>query len=202
MGTSNHVLEIVVFTVRAPGAFHELQRRTHAEVAMFTGYHSSLRLQGATSGLFADVVAWTSLEAAHRASAQLREDPRFAAMLASIERLAHYAHYRTAADLDALLDGLRGAPRVELAVYGARDPAAHHGAQARLHEALKGWPGYRIGAAARQVEEPDQFADLIGWESDEAQRSASAALQTRADHAAFFAGIGEMKVFERFTVVG
>jgi hypothetical protein len=196
------VLELAVFTVRAPDAFPTLQQHTHEAVATLSGYRASLRLRGQTDGWFADLVLWDSLDAAKQASITLREDPRFAALMNSIAELKLFAHYQLGADTTALLDQLRGAPVVEVAAYAVRDAAAHIHVHSRVHEALGAFAGHRGGAPARQVEDPRQFADLIGWENPEAHQRASAALQERSDLAAFFSGIGEMKVFELFLVLG
>jgi hypothetical protein len=196
------VLELAVFTVHTPDAFPKVQQRTHEALATLSGHRAGLRLRGVTDGLFADLVAWDSLEAAHRASNTVREDPRFAALMTSIAELKLYAHYQLAVDATALLATLRRAPVVEVAAYAVRDVAVHVDVHARMHDALHALAGHRGGAPARQVEDPAQFADLIGWEDAKAHRYAGAALQERSDLAAFFSGVGEMKVFELFSVLG
>ncbi len=196
------VLEIAVFTVRAPDAFPAIQHRTHEALATLRGHRASLRLRGMSDGLFADVVAWDSLEAAQQASNTVREAPRFSALMSSIMELKLYAHYQLGVDPAALLAELRRAPLVEVAAYAVRDVAVHLEVHGRVHDALPTLAGHRGGAAARQVEDPSQFADLIGWQDVEAHKRAVAALQARADLAAFFPGIGELKVFELFSVLG
>ena len=89
-----------------------------------------------------------------------------------------------------------------MAAYAVRDVAVHFDVHARVHGALRALPGHRGGAPAHQVEDPGQFADLIGWETPEAHQRAGAALQARDELAAFFSGIGDMKVFELFSVLG
>jgi hypothetical protein len=42
---------------------------------------------------------------------------------------------------------------------------------------------------------------LVGWEDAQAHDRAGAELQARSELAPFFSGIGEMKVFELFSVV-
>jgi hypothetical protein len=196
------VLEVAVFTVRAPESFPAIQRQTHDLFAALDGHRTGLRLRGMTDGLFADLVAWDSLEAARQASNTAREDPRFAALMASIAELKLYAHYQPGVDTAALLASLRRAPVVEVAAYAVRDVAVHLDVHARVHGALRALAGHRGGAPAHQLEDQAQFADLIGWESAEAHQRAGAALQERGDLAAFFSGIGEMKVFELFSVLG
>lgn len=196
------VLELSVFTVRAPDTFPTTQNRTHDALATLSGYRTSLRLRGMTDGLFADLVAWDSLDAAQQASNTVREDPRFAALMTSIAEIKLYAHYQLGVDTAALVAELRRAPLVEVAAYAVRDVAVHLDVHGRVHEALRALAGHRGGAPAHQVEDPGQFADLIGWENPEAHQRAGAALQARGDLAAFFSGIGEMKVFELFSVLG
>jgi hypothetical protein len=196
------VLELAVFTVRAPDAFPTIQSRTHDALATLSGYRTSLRLRGMTDGWFADLVAWDSLEAAQQASNAVREDPRFAPLMANIAEIKLYAHHRLGVDPAALLTELRRAPVVEVAAYTVRDVAAHLDVHGRVHEALRASAGHRGGAPAHQVEDPGQFADLIGWDNPEAHQRAGAALQARGDLATFFSGIGEMKVFELFSVLG
>jgi hypothetical protein len=213
------VLELAVFTVREPDSFPAIQRQTHEAVATLSGHRAGLRLRGlraptssgglgsppalrAPPNLFADLVVWDSLEAATRASNQVREDPRFAPLMTSLAELKLYAHYRLVGDPSALLAELRGAPVVEVAAYAVRDVAAQLEVHGRVHEALRALAGHRGGAPARQVEDPSQFADLIGWEHREAHQRAGAALQARADLGAFFSGLAEMKVFELFSVLG
>ena len=104
-----------VFTVRAADAFPAIQHRTHAALATLRGHRASLRLRGMSDGLFADVVAWDSLEAAQQASNTVREDPRFSALMSSIMELKLYAHYQLGVDPAALLAELRRAPLVEVA---------------------------------------------------------------------------------------
>lgn len=196
------VLEIAAFTVRAPDAFSAIQHRTHDALATLQGYRVSLRLRGMTDGLFADLVAWDSLEAAQHASNVVREDPRFVGLMTSIAGLKLYAHYRLGQDTETLLAELRRAPVVEVASYAVRDVAVHLDVHARLHEALRSVAGHRGGAPAQQVEDPASFADLIGWEDAAAHRRAGAAMQERVDLASFFSGIAEMKAFELFSVLG
>lgn len=196
------VLELAVFTVREPDSFPAIQRQTHEAVATLSGHRAGLRLRGLTDGWFADLVVWDSLEAATRASNQVRGDPRFAPLMSSLAELRLYAHYRLGGDPSALLGELRGAPVVEVAAYAVRDVAAQLEVHGRVHEALRALAGYRGGAPAHQVEDPHQFADLIGWEHREAHQRAGEALQARADLGAFFSGLGEMKVFELFSVLG
>jgi hypothetical protein len=196
------VLELAVFTVRDPVTFPAIQRQTHEAVATLSGHRAGLRLRGLTDGLFADLVAWDSVEAATRASNQVQVDPRFAPLMTSLAELKLYAHYRVDVDTAALLAQLRRAPVVEVAAYGVRDVGVHMDVHGRVHDALRALVGHRGGAPARQVEDPSQFADLIGWEDAEAHQRAGAALQARGDLGAFFSGIGEMKVFELFAVLG
>jgi heme-degrading monooxygenase HmoA len=198
---SNSVLEVAVFTVRSPVDFLEVQRRTHEALSTLPGHRDSARLRGCKEGLFADLVAWESIEAAERASALVREDPRFAPLMASIEGLRLYAHYALAVDPADVLRELRRAQRVEVAAYGVHAVAAHAEAHPRLYEALRSQRGFRGGAPARQIEDGEQFADVIGWESEEAHERAGATLQTMPELAGFFSGIGETAVFELFTVV-
>jgi hypothetical protein len=198
---STPILEVAVFTVRAPDSFAEIQRRTHQALATLRGHRTGLRLRGRAGGLFADFIAWDSLDAAQDASAKIREDPRFSALMAGIEQLRLHAHYQLIADIAALLEDLRRAPIVEVAAYVVHDAAVHLGVHEKVHEGLRTQAGYRAGAAARQVEDPGQFADLIGWENAESHRRAGATLQERSELAVFFSGIGEMKVFELFSVV-
>jgi hypothetical protein len=199
---STPVLEIAVYSVHAPNAFPAIQLRTHDALATFRGYRAGLRLRAANDGVFADLVAWDSLEAAQQASNAVREDPRFAALMTSIEALRLYAHYRVAVDLVELLAELRRAPAVEVAAYAVREVADHLEVHGRVHEALRAQAGHRGGAPARQVEAPGEFADLVGWDGADAQQLAGAALQERAELAPFFSGMGEMKVFELFSVLG
>ena len=195
------VLELAVYTVRASESFPALQDQTHDALATINGHRTGLRLRGLTKGLFADLVAWDSLEAARQASDTVREDPRFAALMSSIVDLKLYAHYQVGVDLAALLLGLRRAPVVEVAAYAVRDVAAHLGVHPRVHDALRGLPGHRAGAPAHQVEDPTQFADLLGWDDAEAHQRAGVALQERGEFAAFFSGMRELKVFELFSVL-
>jgi hypothetical protein len=155
-----------------------------------------------TAGLFADLVAWDSLEAAQQASNTVREDPRFAALMTSIVEIKLYAHYQLRVDPTALLAELRRAPVVEVAAYAVRDVAVHLDVHGRVHEALGARAGHRGGAPAQQVDDPGQFADLIGWDNLEAHQRAGADLQARGDLVSFFSGIGEVKVFELFSVLG
>ncbi|MCA3010992.1 MAG: hypothetical protein INH41_01190 [Myxococcaceae bacterium] len=196
------VLELAVFTVRAPDSFPAIQHRTHDALATLAGHRTSLRLRGMTDGLFADLVAWDSLEAAQQASNTVREDPRFAALMTSITEIKLYAHYQLGVDTAALLAELRRAPVVEVAAYAVRDVAVQLDVHGRVHDALRALAGHRGGAPAHQVEDPGQFADLIGWENPEAHQRAGADLQERGDLAGFFSGIGDMKVFELFSVLG
>jgi hypothetical protein len=196
------VLEIAVFTVHTPDTFPTTQNRTHDALATLPGHRTSLRLRGMTDGLFADLVAWDSLEAAQQASNTVRDDPRFAALMTSIAEIMLYAHYQTGVDTTALLAALRRAPVVEVAAYAVRDVAVHLDVHGRVHDAIRAVAGHRGGAPAHQVEDPGQFADLIGWETPEAHQRAGAALQARGDLASFFSGIGDMKVFELFSVLG
>jgi hypothetical protein len=196
------VLELAVFTVRAPDSFPAIQHRTHDALATLSGHRASVRLSGMADGLFADLVAWDSLEAAQQASNTVREDPRFAALMTSIAEIKLYAHYHLGVDTAALLAELRRAPVVEVAAYAVRDVAVHLDVHARVHGALRALAGHRGGAPAHQVEDAGQFADLIGWENPEAHQRAGADLQERGDLAGFFSGIGEMKVFELFSVLG
>lgn len=196
------VLEVAVFAVRSPDSFAEIQQRAHTALATLRGHCTGLRLRGGASGSFADVVAWESLEAAQSASVLVRDDPRFAPLMASIVELKLYAHYRVGADVVRLVDALRRAPLVEVAAYAVHDVAVHLAVHGQVHEAVRAEPGFRAGAGARQVEAPDAFADLVGWESAEAHHRAGAALQAQGALSAFFSGIGEMKVFELFSVLG
>jgi hypothetical protein len=196
------VLELAVFTVRAPNVFAAVQHRTHEALTTLPGHRASLRLRGVTDGLFAGLVAWDSLEAAQEASNTVRENPRFAALMTSLAELKLYAHYQLGVNTPALLAALRRAPVVEVAAYTVRDVAVHLDVHARLHDALRALAGHRDGAPAHQIEDRSQFADLIGWDNPEAHQSAGGALQERGDLAAFFSGIGEMKVFELFSVLG
>jgi hypothetical protein len=196
------VLEVALYTVRSPDTFSPLQHQAHHALATLPGHRAGLRLQAQSHGLFADLVAWESFEAAQRASQAVREDPRFANFLAAIEELRLYAHYRLRTDPAALLNALREAPVVELAAYTVRDVAVQHEIHTRVHDALRTLGGYRFGAAAHQLENTSQFADVIGWASPEAHTSAGAVLQQRSELAAFFSGISEMKVFELFSVLG
>lgn len=196
------VLELAVFTVRAPDVFPSTQHRTHDALAALPGHRASLRLRGMTDGLFADLVAWDSLEAAQQASDTVRSNPRFAALMTSIEEIKLYAHYVLGmGDAASLLAEIRRAPVVEVAAYVVRDVAAHLDVHGRVHDALRALAGHRGGSPAHQVEDPDQFADIIGWEAPEAHQRAGATLQARGDLAGFFSGIGEMKVFELFSVL-
>jgi hypothetical protein len=196
------VLELAVFSVHAPDTFPTTQSRTHEALATVSGHRTSLRLRGMTDGLFADLVVWDSIEAARQASHTLPEDPRFAALMSSIAEIKLFAHYQPSVDPTALLAELRRAPVVEVAAYAVRDIAVHVDVHGRVHRALQTVAGHRGGAPAQQVDDPGQFADLIGWENLEAHQRAGAALQARADLAAFFSGIGDMKVFELFAVLG
>ena len=64
------------FTHRTPSPRYS---STHEALATLSGPRAGLRLRGLTDGLFADLVAWDSLEAARLASNTVREDPLFAA---------------------------------------------------------------------------------------------------------------------------
>lgn len=196
------VLELAVFTVHAPAAFPAIQRRTHDALTTLRGHRAGLGLRGLTDGLFADLVTWDSLEAAQQASSTVRDDRRFADLMTNIRELKLYAHYRLGVTPEAVLTELRGAPVVEVAAYAVRESAVHVAIHGRVHDALRALAGHRGGAPAHQVEDPSHFADLIGWENAEAHQRAGAALQGRADLAAFFSGIGEMRVFELFSVLG
>ena len=196
------VLEIAAFTVRAPDAFSAIQHRTHDALATLPGYRVGLPLRGMTDGLFADLVVWDSLEAAQHASNVVREDPRFVELVTSITGVKLYAHYRLGQDTETLLTELRRAPVVEVAAYAVRDAAVHLEVHARAHDALRALAGHRGGAPAQQIEDPSHFADLIGWEDVSAHQRAAAAMQERDELAPFFSGIGEMKVFELFSVLG
>jgi hypothetical protein len=199
--TSTPVIELAVYTVRSPDAFPTTQHQMHEALATLSGHRTGLRLRGMSHGLFADLIAWESLEAAQQASNTAREDARFAPLMNEIIELKLYAHYRVGVDASLLLAKLREAPLVEVAAYAVRDPEVHDEAQAWLHEALRATSGHRGGAPARQVEDPVQFADLVGWEHAEAHEHAGATLQQREDLAAFFSGIGAMTVFELFSVL-
>jgi hypothetical protein len=196
------VLEIAVFTFRAPDAFPALQERTHEALATLPGHRAGLRLRGLTPGLFADLVAWDSLEAAQQASATVAADPRFAALLDGIAELRLHAHYRLGLDPATLLDALRRAPMVEVAAYAARDVALQREWHDRVHDALRALPGHHGGAPGQQVEDPEQFSDLVGWQDPEAHQRAGAALQGRDELSPFFAGLGALQVFELFSVLG
>lgn len=91
---------------------------------------------------------------------------------------------------------------VELAAYAVRDVAVHAAIHSSVHDALRTVEGYRGGTLARQLEDPTAFADLLGWESVDAHKRAGEALQARVEFGTFFAGIGDMKVFELFSVLG
>ncbi|MEN9578413.1 MAG: hypothetical protein RJA70_1422 [Pseudomonadota bacterium] len=196
------VLELAVFTVRAPDSFPEIQHQIHDGLATLPGHRAGLRLRGMSAGLFADLVAWDSLKAAQQAADTVREDPRFAALMSRIAELKLYAHYRLGVDIAALLVELRRAPLVEIAAYAVRDVAVHFDVHARVHDVLRALGGHRGGAPAHQVEDRAQFADLIGWEDSEAHQRAGAALEEHGELAAFFSGIGEIKLFELFSVLG
>jgi heme-degrading monooxygenase HmoA len=192
------VLELAVFTVRTPKTFSTIHQQTHDALATLAGYRTSVKLRGLSDGVFADLVVWDSLEAAQQASHAVREDPRFSSLMSSIAALKLYAHYRLATDTTALLAQLRLAPVVEVAAYTVRDVAVQLAVHGQVHHALRSLEGHRSGAPAHQIEDPTHFADVIGWENPEAHKRASEAILQRADLAAFFSGIQEMKVFELF----
>lgn len=195
------VLEVAVFTVREPRSFDAVQRRTHDDLATLRGYRRGLRLRGLSEGVFADIIAWESLEAAKRASALVQEDPRFAPLVSAIDQLRLYAHYQPSGEVGALIDALGRSPRVEIAAYAVRDVAAQLAAHSAVHEACRTLDGYIGGAPAQQIEDPSRFADLLGWSSVEAHHHAGAVLQARSELSGFFSGIAEMTVFELFSVV-
>jgi hypothetical protein len=198
---SGPVLELVAFKVHAPDAFPEVGQQAHRVLSSLDGCCESLQLADLSQDLFADLVIWTSLEAAQDASRVVAEDPRFAALRANIAELRLYAHYQLGAEPGVLFEALRAAPVIEIAAYGVRDIAAQQEVHPLLHEALRGMSGHKGGAPAQQLEDPSQFADVICWGDLEAQALASDAMMARAELAPFLAGMEEMKLYHLFTVL-
>jgi hypothetical protein len=100
------VLEVAAYTVHDPATFATTQHHMHTAIATFSGHRAGLRLRGMNAGWYADLVAWESLESAQRASDAIREDSRFADMMAGIANLTLYAHYQTGVDALMLLTAL------------------------------------------------------------------------------------------------
>lgn len=195
------VLELAVYTVHEPDSFGAIQRQTHQAITTLQGNRGSLALCGRTGGLFADLVAWESLEAARVAADAVRMDSRFAPLMTAISQLRLYAHYVPSVNAETVLGELRSAPFVEVAAYAVADVVTHAGLQSLVHRALRAEAGYRGGTAARQHEDPRQFADFLGWENEVSHDRANETLQAREEFQPFFAGISEMSVFELFRVL-
>lgn len=198
---SKAAVEVAVFTVRSPDSFEAVQRQTHAELRTLGGFRESLRLRGTTSrGLFADIIVWDSLEAAQEASARVEEDPRFGALRTSLDQVCLYAHY---APYDGrVLERLGEAPVVEITAYTLRSSGALAEGHEQIGTELRRQPGYLVGGSWRQLEDSNQFVEIVGWERTEDCEAASAALRTRPHLANLFARMGPPSVSGRFAPIG
>jgi hypothetical protein len=197
--TSAAVLEVAVYAVRDPNRFGDVQRTAHKQFASFAGFQASVRLRSsANPAVFADLVAWQSLEAASEAAASAQKDPRFAPLFSAIDEMRLFAHYEIGTDQAHTIKALADAPLVEVAAYAVADVGVRAELHPQLHERLKNRPGFRGGRPGIQREDARQTLDLVGWESAAAHKQADVDLQAMPELSKFFSILGDVKVFELF----
>ena len=153
------VAEVAVYTVTKPATFGELQKQAHARVAKFPGFLRSLALRSRTvPNRYADVVFWSSQEAAMAAAAAGEQAPELADFMAGIAGIEAFNHFHpktsghlspAGLDADALVADLQGAGVVEVFVYQAADPAAQRRLHPLLHQTLQGYLGRGATLLAR-----------------------------------------------------
>ena len=197
------VLEVMVYDVRDPEGFVPLAARVHRTASAYFGFEASLALVSlGPSPLFADLVAWTSLDAALVASHRLDYEPAFTAYQRALGEVRLFARYALVGSPRRLFEALRDAPVVEISAYGVRSrdfTAELHG---RLHERLRTAPGFRVSAPLHSLGDATLRADLVGWRSVEAAAGLGAALGVDPELRPIARGLVERSVLSFFTALG
>jgi|GEM_PF-7070615 len=199
---SAFALEVAVCSVTDPDSFSPLQRQTHENLAGFDGFVAGTALRGVEdASVRADLIVWSTPEAAAAAAQTIQKDERFAGFMQAIDKVRHFAHY-TGVTPDTLA-AVAKAPVVEVAAYAGVGEAPMEDLQAQVHRALESLDGSVASARGRRDGDDGLvLLDLIGWRDPSASAAAPATLQEKhPELAPFFAGVGEMTVFEMFEVL-
>lgn len=92
--TSDHILELAVCIVTDKPAATATRHRAMQAVSRYPGFISWRAVDSCeTSGLFADLVEWETLEAAQSAGERVRRDPEFAPYAATISAVMLVQHF-------------------------------------------------------------------------------------------------------------
>lgn len=189
-------LEIAVYSVADSASFEaERERAMKRAAERFDGLLWWRPLTGEAEARV-DILAWESSEQAKAAAAAIGKDAGFKPFVSAIAKVDFFAHYWAAADAENLNQAIGSAPMVELALYTARDPAAHALIQKEVHDEL-----FCSGAAlggARLVADSDSgagFGDLLLWRDVRTWEETGKRMMATPEYATFFEGLAETQVF-------
>lgn len=94
--TTRHVLELAICTVTDKEAALAARRQAMQAVSRYPGFVAWRAVTAfETSDMFADLVEWETLDAAHAASKRVMTDPEFAPYMATISSVQLMKHFRT-----------------------------------------------------------------------------------------------------------
>ena len=92
--TSDHILELAVCIVLDKPAAAATRHRAMQAVSRYPGFISWRAVDSCeTSGMFADLVEWETLEAARSAGERVRVDPEFVPYAATISAVMLVQHF-------------------------------------------------------------------------------------------------------------
>ncbi len=210
------ILEIAVYRVHSPTEYISIRAETRKRLASEPGFlwwHPLKAAPGVEEAhgsgqpelLFADVLAWESIEAARAAAEKVESNPAYRPFVSAISDIRHFTHYRAYKDAANLERVLRDSRIIEIAAYSVHDPDAFTPTHTLLYESkLPGREGLVGGTRMRRLFDADHkqaedgFGDLLGWESIQAWQDTGAAMMADPELKPFFEGIDESKVFAVF----
>jgi hypothetical protein len=160
------ILEIAVYQSTQT---ESVQAEAHQLLKKYQGFQDSLALRSHDKSLWADLVLWTTAEAAQAAAASVSSEKGFVQFLTSITDLIVFAHYN-GFDLPSF-QRLSSSPVVELAAYDTKSDEDVE-VRRKIHDALIQSQLPTVGIATnRLLESTDASApnavDVIGWCSTE-----------------------------------
>ncbi len=198
-----NALEIAVFQAKDPNTFVAKQPDVHRLLGeLFDGYVASLGLRSASDpAVFADLVVWSSTEAATAAAASLGDQPELAWFHDEVESIRFFDHFDTELD-NEMLTTLSTAPAIELALLKPADAGAFAVAQQSLHTNHLAHSDQVISNTVLSLNSSGVTGDLMGWMSAGAMESMAPKMMAEAELVPVFDPANEMMLFMAFNAPG